>query len=116
MFFIYFLSSNIVKSDLAFITNQESNKIDVVDLKLKKINEIEVGEKPAGIFIDNKNKLIFISNPESHNISKFDYNDKNIEFFDGGKSPMSLFYIESKKLLYITNWYENKITIVDTYN
>ena len=71
-FFIYFLSSSFVKSDLAFITNQESNKIDVVDLKLKKkINEIEVGKKPAGIFIDNKNKLIFISNPESHNISKF---------------------------------------------
>ena len=112
---IYLLSSNIVKSDLAFITNQESNKVDVVDLKLKKkINEIEVGEKPAGIFIDNKNKLIFISNPESHSISKFRYNDKNIEFFDAGKSPMSLFYVESTNFLYITNWYENKITIVDT--
>ncbi len=81
-FFIYFLSSSFVKSDLAFITNQESNKIDVVDLKLKKkINEIEVGKKPAGIFIDNKNKLIFISNPESHNISKFNYNNKIIIYF-----------------------------------
>ena len=34
----------------AFITNQESNKVDVIDLKKqKKIKEISVGNKPAGI-------------------------------------------------------------------
>ena len=58
-------------SDTAFITNQESNKLDVIDLKnKKKISEFSVGEKPAGIFVDKKNNEIFVSNPGSHNISR----------------------------------------------
>ena len=91
--------------------------LDVIDLKAKKnVRSIQVGEKPAGITIDKKNKIIFVSNPESNNISKIDLNKNTHEFFFAGNSPMSLNYSYSTKLLYVTNWYENKITVVNTLN
>ena len=41
------------KTDIAIITNQEANIVDIIDLKKrKKVSEVQVGEKPAGIFID----------------------------------------------------------------
>ena len=47
------------KTDIAIITNQEANIVDIIDLKKKKkkVSEVQVGEKPAGIFIDKLNKI-----------------------------------------------------------
>ena len=91
--------------DTAFITNQESNKVDIIDLELKKKKfEIDVGRKPAGITIDKKNNIIFISNPGSNNISKINYEKLSQEFIFGGKSPMSLQYSSFQNFLYVSNW------------
>ena len=71
-FFIAFFSFFCVlaKSDIAIITNQEADTIDIIDLKeKKKKSEIKVGNKPAGIFIDKSRKIFFTSNPGSNNIS-----------------------------------------------
>ena len=77
-------------SDTAFITNQESNKLDVIDLKNKKKSEFSVGEKPAGIFVDKKNNEIFVSNPGSHNISRINLKNNSQQLLVSGKSPMSI--------------------------
>ena len=71
-----------ILGEVAFITNQESNMLDVIDLKAKKnLRQIQVGEKPAGITIDKINKIIFVSNPESNNISKISLKKNSHEFF-----------------------------------
>ena len=46
LFFVFFnISAN--SDSLGFITNQESNKLDIIDLKKqKKVKEIQLGEKP----------------------------------------------------------------------
>ena len=62
--FVFIYSFAFAKTDIAIITNQEANTVDVIDLKKEKISEILVGEKPAGIFIDKDNKIFFTSNPE----------------------------------------------------
>ena len=113
--FIFFFKS--LSGDVAFITNQESNMLDIIDLTQKKnIKQIKVGEKPAGIAIDKINKIVFVSNPESNNISKINL-EKNVQdFFFAGNSHMSLYYAHQNKLLYVTNWYENKISVVNTLN
>ena len=113
--FIFFFKS--LLGDTAFITNQESNMLDIIDLTQKKnIRQIKVGEKPAGIAIDKINKIVFVSNPESNNISKINLEKNTHDFFFAGNSPMSLYYAHSSKLLYVTNWYENKISVINTLN
>ena len=47
-FFIILLNCSITNTkDITYITNQESNMLDVIDLKaMKKIDELKVGMKP----------------------------------------------------------------------
>ena len=86
LFFFFFILWKDCFSDTAFITNQESNKLDVIDLKNKKISEFSVGEKPAGIFVDKKNNEIFVSNPGSHNISRINLKNNSQQLLVSGKS------------------------------
>ena len=71
VFFIILLNHSITNTqDIAYITNQESNTLDVIDLEaMKKIDEVEVGMKPAGILVDQQSQRIFVANPESNNVS-----------------------------------------------
>ena len=67
---LIFISCKTSSNELALITNQESNMLDVIDLsKQQKISEIKVGKSPAAIFVDEESKRVFVSNPESNNIS-----------------------------------------------
>ena len=85
----------------AFITNQESNKVDVIDLKKqKKIKEISVGNKPAGITLDLINGNAYVSNPESANVTEINVKNFKIKNFKSGKSPLGIFYSEKKKIGY----------------
>ena len=99
----------------AFITNQESNKVDVIDLKKqKKIKEISVGNKPAGITLDSMNGYAYVSNPESGNVTKINVKNFKIRNIKSGKSPLGIFYSEKKKSVVVSNWYDNHISIIKT--
>ena len=68
--FFFFFSKVCFSNDLAYITNQLSNSVSVIDLETYKvIKEISVGLKPAGVSVTKDGKKIFISNPESKEIS-----------------------------------------------
>ena len=108
------LSNPIKDNDIAFITNQESSKLDIVDLKKKeKIFEIDVGLKPAAIDLDNENKVVFIANPESNNI--FIYNLKTEEkyFVEAGKKSNGNFLSHDRKYVFVSNWYDNTVSVIN---
>ena len=85
------LCNQIGFEDLAFITNQESDLVDIVDLKKQiKLSEIKVGSSPAAIDIDQKNKMVFISNPDSHNVLVYDIKNEKKYFVNTGKTPMGV--------------------------
>ena len=102
------------KNDYAFITNQQSNKLDVINLRdLKKVAEIDIGNSPAGIEIDQENKMIFISNPKGNNVSVFDIKQNNIFFLESGESPLGITLSSNKQKLYVSNWYNNTLTVIN---
>ena len=95
--FVFIYSFAFAKTDIAIITNQEANTVDVIDLKKKeKISEILVGEKPAGVFIDKDNKIFFTSNPGTNNISIYKLKTQKHKFLQSGKSPMGI-QVNTKK-------------------
>jgi YVTN family beta-propeller protein len=97
----------------AFITNQESNKVDVIDLKQrKKIKEISVGNKPAGIAIDSINRHVYVSNPESGNVTQIDAKNFKTQNFKSGSSPLGIFFSENKNTLVVSNWYDDQISLI----
>ena len=104
IFFFNIFSSSTYASEkgIAFITNQESSMLDLIDLKKKKkILEINVGKNPAAIDIDQENKIIFIANPTSNNVSIYDFIKKQHFFIEAGKSPMGIVLSPDKKSLCI---------------
>ena len=108
------LCSQIGYENLAFITNQESDRVDIVDLKKQiKLSEINVGSSPAAIDIDQENKIVFISNPDSHNIFVYDIINERKYFVNAGKTPMGIALSSDNKKIYVTNWYDNQLTLID---
>ena len=52
------------QNDFALITNQESNMLDIINLNtLEKVSEIELGNSPVGIVIDQKKKKSIRNKP-----------------------------------------------------
>ena len=101
----------------AFITNQESDKVDVIDLiQKKKIKEINVGSKPAGIAIDSINRHVYISNPESGNVTQINVKNFETQNFKSGSSPLGIFFSENKNIVVVSNWYDNQISLIKIDN
>src|SRR3546814_2678282 len=66
-------SSDVCSSDLAYITNQGSNDVSVIDVKTDKvIATIPVGKSPVGIAIAPKFSRAFVSNVDGRSISVID--------------------------------------------
>ena len=104
----------LITKELALITNQESNKLDVVDLTIKeKIKEIELGKKPAAIYIDSESNMIFVSNPDSNNISVLDLYNNSHFFIEAGNSPLGISFDNSKNNIFVSNWYDDVISVID---
>ena len=118
-FFLYFVflvcSQANSKTDIAIITNQEANKVDIIDLKDRKVaSQILVGKKPAGIFVDSIDNTIYTSNPGSNNISQINLKTLDQKFLSAGKSPMGIQFDRAEKVLFVSNWFENQISVVNT--
>ena len=104
----------LISKEHAFITNQESNMLDVVDLTIQeKIKEIKLGKKPAAIFIDSDTRKIFVSNPDSNNISVIDLHDESHFFVEAGNSPLGISFDSSKNNIFVSNWYDGVISVID---
>ena len=58
--FFFFFNKICLSGDLAYITNQLSNSVSVIDLDTYKvIKEIFVGSKPAGVAVSSNGKKNF---------------------------------------------------------
>ena len=92
-------------NELAFITNQLSNNVSVIDLKTYKvIKEIPVGSKPAGVAVMKNGEKIFVSNPESKEISVIQgHNLKNIKNIKLGQGPLGIALTKNDKLLIVAD-------------
>ena len=121
LFFCSFLQANSNFSELinennsyAFITNQESNKLDVINIdSLAKVKEFSLGQSPAGIDIKHKTRQIFVANPNSNSISFIDLKNNVISELEAGNSPVGIKVSKNKNLVYVTNWYDNIVTVID---
>ena len=103
------------ETDIAIITNQEANKVDIIDLKNQKVSsQILVGKNPAGIIVDSSDNTIYTSNPGSNNISKINLTNFDQKLLFAGKSPMGIQLERTEKILFVSNWFENQISVVNT--
>ena len=64
---------NIQAQPFAFITNQGSDSVSVIDTETNHVIEtIAVGHRPAGVVVSHNGERVYVSNPESRDISVID--------------------------------------------
>lgn len=89
----------------AFITNQWSDYVSVIDLKsLTEKEKLNTGNGPAGVILSPDEKFLYVVNSFSNDISIIDLKTrKEIKRLPGGNNPTGIGISPDGKTLYVTS-------------
>ena len=99
----------------AYITNQGSHNVSVIDLALQRVvATVPVGKSPAGVVASSATAQVFISNPDSHDISVIDMRSQTVvRTLQAGKGPVGIDASADGRQLYVADWYSNELLVFD---
>ena len=100
----------------AYITNQGSHDVSVIDLALQKVVAlVPVGRSPAGVVAVGRIGRVFVSNPDSKTISVIDmHQQKVVATLAAGDGPVGIDATADGRYLYAADWYRNRLLVFDT--
>jgi YVTN family beta-propeller protein len=102
----------------AYITNQGSHDVSVIDLALQKVvATVPVGRSPAGVAASNKAGRVFISNPDSKTISVIDMRSQQvIETLRAGGGVVGIDVAADGRQVFAADWYQDQLLVFDAQN
>ena len=104
-------------ADEAFVTNQSSEDIAIVDLATGETRAtVAVGGKPAGIVLSPDGAFAYVVSPESKTVSVLDSVSAVITrqiVLEGG--PLGIAIHPDGQTLYVADWYEARIFVINAY-
>ncbi len=107
------VASSVVAGDFAYVTNQISEDVSVIDLtKGTIVSRVPVPGKPAGVAADTRGYFYTVS-PDSKTVRKFDAQSAeplNEVTLDGGPIGISL-AVEVERL-FVSDWYNARIWVL----
>lgn len=109
------LAGPAVAADVAYVTNQESEDVSVVDLESMTVTKtIAIGGKPAGIAVTRDGRRAYVSRPEARAISIIDTRTNAVigEIATGG-GPLGIAIHPSGSPVYVADWYSHSLLVVD---
>ncbi len=100
----------------AYITNQGSHDVSVIDLAAAKVvATIAVGRSPAGVVASNRNGRVFVSNPDSKTISVISMREQRVvATWRAGDGPVGIDASPDGTQLYAADWYNNRLLVFDS--
>ncbi len=103
-------------SPFAYITNQESNSLSVIDTTTDKVTTtINVGSSPVGVAINPDGTKVYVANSKSNDVSVIDTATNTvIARVPAGSSPKGVAVSPDGKKVYVTNLASNTISVIDT--
>ncbi len=107
----------------AYITNQGSHNVSVIDVATDKVvNTIAVGTSPAGVVAVNAVSKVFVSNPESRNVSVIDmrtnavidtFPKTNAPLEARLQAPLGMDATADGKWLFVADWQAHQLLAFD---
>lgn len=99
----------------AFVTNQLSNSLSVVDLKtLKTVASIVVTGRPAGIALSQSKTVAYVTAPEGNELIAVDTVQRAIAWrLTVGAGPVGVAVNPVSGFIYVANWYDDEIAEID---
>ncbi|KKH49928.1 PKD domain-containing protein [Methanosarcina sp. 1.H.A.2.2] len=103
-------------SPFAYIANEESNNISVIDTTTNKVTAtISVGSNPIGVAINPDGTKIYVVNSHSNDVSIIDTATNTVKAtVPVGRSPQGVAISSNGKKLYVANRVSNTISVIDT--
>ena len=108
--------SGCFSAPIAYITNQGSNTVSVVDIKKKKIRqEISVGNGPVGIAISLKQSYAYISNANDSSVSVLDLQrNEVIKTIKLNGTPVGITKSTNEDYIFVSDWFNSEIYVIET--
>jgi YVTN family beta-propeller protein len=109
-------SARVHAQPFAYITNQGSHDVSVIDLALQKVvATVPVGRSPAGVVASSRAGRVYVSNPDSKSISVIDMREqKVVGTLSAGDGPVGIDAAPDGSRLYAADWYRNRLLVFDT--
>ncbi|MEN9728495.1 MAG: hypothetical protein RL434_2861, partial [Pseudomonadota bacterium] len=103
-------------AQLAFVTNQGTDTVSVMDLQThQSLIEIPVGKDPAGVAIERSGARVFITTPSAHGLSVIDVaSRKQTQQIDLGGEVLGIARDPVRDRVYVTEWYGQRLVALDT--
>ncbi|MGB9926845.1 MAG: PKD domain-containing protein [Methanosarcina sp.] len=103
-------------SSFAYIANEESNNISVIDTGTNRVTAtIPVGSNPAATAINPDGTKLYAVNSHSNNVSVIDTATNTVSAtVPVGNSPQGIIISPNGKRVYVTNLVSNSISIINT--
>ena len=108
-------SASAFAGNFAFVTNQNSSDLSVLDLDLRiEKTRIAIPGKPAGIVVSSELGAFFTVSPDSSTVRKFDLEtcleDSQI-VLDGG--PTGIAADPATRRIFVSDWYNARVFVID---
>lgn len=100
----------------AFITNQGSHDVSVVDLQQQAVvASVAVGKAPAGVAACSAQGRVYVSNPESRDISVIDIAQRKLlATWPAGSGPVGIATSADCSRLLVADWFAQELLVFDT--
>jgi YVTN family beta-propeller protein len=110
------LAAPLGAAPLAFITNQASHDVSVIDLASDTVvATIPVGRAPAGVAACSANGRVYVSNPDSRDISVIEIASRRVlHTWPAGSGPVGIAAAPDCSRLVVADWFNNRLLVYDT--
>ena len=103
------LAGAVGAAPFAYITNQGSHDVSVIDLALDKVvATVPVGRSPAGVVAASRSGKVYVSNPDSKTISVIDMRSQRVvDTLAAGSGPVGIDASPDGTQVLVADWYRN---------
>ena len=102
-------------ADLAFVTNQSSSDLSVIDLdRGAEVRRVPIPGNPAGVAVSAALGSVFVVSPETKTVSRVDPEGTEaaeVLQLDGG--PIGIAVDDTRRRLFVSDWYNARIWVID---